>query len=546
MKVLSLHDQLTLVCRRVINLQNQDPLSKTRGCFDRRFWAWKLCDYPEATYQRLILPLCWYMHEEKDPFLKQKAYVAVRLGLEYALKIQHSDGSFDQAYPYERSYGATAFLLHPLLKAYRSISAQYEPFERQSFEKRLYQSAAYLVKYKEFHSFIANHLAGSALALLEAGLFFNDSRFSHSAQELVDMLISNQSSEGWYLEYDGADPGYQTLCVHYLAQFYDLNQDPGLLLSLQNAIHFLSHFAHPDGSFGGEYGSRRTAIYYPGGVALLAKTIPEAASLHDFMLRSIEAGKTVSALEIDDGNLAPLLSSAILTEQENGELASPLEALPCQLAQIDRDFPQAGISIRGNGRYYAVVGISNGGVCKFFAQKDKQLIYNDCGLVLQKKNGKMLTSQHTHLKNSSVSLNKNTISFSVLCSPYARLEQRPATFLLLRIANLTFMRIRFLNELIKKMLVNVLISPSSGGKITRTVKIDFKENAIQIHESLSGRELHNILSITRASAFTAIHMASARYPLSTSWIGGQEELPFHETRGVLSREEEFSFSGKKK
>ncbi len=543
MKVISIHEQLILACRRVINLQNQDPLSKTRGCFDRRFWAWKLCDYPEATFQRLILPLCWYVGEEKDPPLRQKAQLAIRLGLEYALKIQHSDGSFDQAYPHEHSYGATAFLLHPLLQAYQSISSTLNQSEKQSTTEHLYRSAEYLVSHKEQHSFIANHLAGSALALMEAGMVFKDTRFSQSAQELVNLILSKQSPEGWYWEYDGADPGYQTLCVHYLAQIYRLNQEKTLLTSLQRSLDFLTYFAHPDGSFGGEYGSRRTAIYYPGGIALLGNDIPEVANLNVFMLQSIEEGRTVGVNEIDVGNLAPLLSSTILAVQTKNTVPLRAKPLPCQLDQINRDFSMAGLSIRGNSHYYTVIGISNGGICKVFDKKNDQLIYDDCGVILQMKNGAILTSQHTQLNNATVQIDEHNISFSVPLGVFSSMEQAPGKFLLLRIANLTLMRIPFLNELVKKMLVKVLVKPSQARKMVRSLRIAFHDLSIQLDESITGRDLKSIQSISRASGFTAIHMASARYPLTTSGISSQKDMAFEETDDVLFRHEEIRFSG---
>ncbi len=48
MKKITVEEQITLACRRALNLQNQDVLSATCGCFDRRFWAWKLIDYPRS------------------------------------------------------------------------------------------------------------------------------------------------------------------------------------------------------------------------------------------------------------------------------------------------------------------------------------------------------------------------------------------------------------------------------------------------------------------------------------------------------------------
>ena len=64
--------------------------------------------------------------------------------------------------------------------------------------------------------------------------------------------------------------------------------------SLQRSLAFLWHFAHPDGSFGGHYGSRNTRFYYPAGIASLATAAPEAAALDHFMRQSVAIHRVVT------------------------------------------------------------------------------------------------------------------------------------------------------------------------------------------------------------------------------------------------------------
>jgi len=47
-------------CRHLLSAQDRDPFSAAYGCFDRRYWGWKLIDFPEATFQRNVYPLAWY------------------------------------------------------------------------------------------------------------------------------------------------------------------------------------------------------------------------------------------------------------------------------------------------------------------------------------------------------------------------------------------------------------------------------------------------------------------------------------------------------
>jgi len=41
----------------------------------------------------------------------------------------------------------------------------------------------------------------------------------------VQQIYDHQSREGWYEEYGGADPGYQTLCTFYLARLWQYTGD---------------------------------------------------------------------------------------------------------------------------------------------------------------------------------------------------------------------------------------------------------------------------------------------------------------------------------
>ena len=83
----------------------------------------------------------------------------------------------------------------------------------------------------------------------------------------------------WPLEYDGFDPGYETLGIQYLARYWEKTRDARVLASLRRAVAFFAHAVHPDGSVGGAYGSRHTRLYFPAGFEILAGEIPEAASV---------------------------------------------------------------------------------------------------------------------------------------------------------------------------------------------------------------------------------------------------------------------------
>ena len=496
--------------RHLLSEQNRDPYTPTFGCFDRRYWAWKLVDHPEATYQRAVYPLAWLLEQSKTSNLKQKAVLveAIRAGLMFSCRIQHKDGSFDQAFPHEHSYGATAFLLHPLLEAYRSVRDGWSAARQMDIESGLCRAADFLCSHDEAHGLISNHLAGAVLSLLASADFFHAPRYEQRAAELLVHILAHQSPEGWFVEYDGADPGYQTLCLYYLGQVYHLRPDPVLRDALAKAVDFLAWFIHPDGTFGGEYGSRRTAIYYPGGLARLAGEFPLAASMTRFMLKSIAEGQTITAADVDMGNLVPLLSNYALALESRWTDEKPLLPLPYEQADASHDFPQAGLFIRSSKRYYALVGASNGGVLKVYDRKKRTILWNDGGYAGQTVRGAWITTQMTDLSRP-VAADRREIRIE---GPfYAMLHsiQTPVQFVILRLLNLTVMRNLWLGNVIKRLLVSMLISSKKVVPLHLTRIIHFDAESITVTDQLRGRLELRWLAFGRP--FVAIHMASANY-----------------------------------
>jgi hypothetical protein len=511
METFNLHKQIEAACRHLLSEQNRDPYTPTYGCFDRRFWGWKLVDFPEATFQRNVYPLAkWMQQPDRSEQEIQVLTTAVRAGLEYAFNIQHKDGSFDQAFPNEHSYGATAFLLHPLLEAYQAIHDRCTADQKQAFENGLRKAADFLCRYSEEHGHIANHLAGSVLSLLVSAYYFSESHYEEKASELLSSILANQSGEGWFLEYEGADPGYQTLCLYYLAQVYTLRPVPELHAALEKSINFLAWFVHPDGTFGGEYGSRRTSVFYPGGLALLSNEFPLASSITSAMLEAVSEARTVTLNDIDIGNFAPLLSSYILLLDQERISHQLAPDLPCKNGDVSQDFPEAGLYIRGNKNYYAILGVNNGGVFKVFNPQDRTETWDDGGYVGRLANGDYITTQITWY-GRKVNLSGDEIQ---LISPFYKMlrsSPTPLQFIMLRILNLSIMSNIWVGNLVKKFLVDLLISGKKTFPLELTRSIRFKSDRIVLTDVVKATGKIRLQWLMFGRPFVGIHMASARY-----------------------------------
>ena len=499
-------------CRHLLSEQDRDPYSARLGCFDRRYWGWKLVDYPEATYQRNVYPLAWWLKSDRSLSLEEKGTLAdaVTVGLNYATRIQHEDGSFDQAFPNEHSFGATAFLLHPMLEAYQVVKEQCPADDRETIEAGLRKSADFMRLHEETHGFISNHLAGAALSLYAAMDFFHEPRYGERADGLLAHILDHQSPEGWFIEYDGADPGYQTLCLYYLAQIYTKRSGPRLREGLERAIEFLAWFVHPDGTFGGEYGSRRTAIYYPGGIAVLGQEFPMAASMDRFLLKSILNSQTVTLNDVDMGNMAPLLSNYALTLQAGADRKGKIPKLPWQEGYINKDFPGAGLYIRSTPRYYAIVGASNGGVLKIFDRNKGCILWNDGGYVGQLERGNPISTQVTEL-NRTCRASAEEIRIETAFQEMSLSAPTPFQFIVLRLMNITVMRNLFLGNLVKRMLVRMLIRAGKRSPILLTRSIRFERKSIVIRDVLRAARKVSLKWLEFGRPFVSIHMASAHY-----------------------------------
>ena len=494
---------------RALSEQDADPYSSTAGCFDRRYWAWKLVDFPEATFQRLVLPLAIVYRDPQSRFCgRPEVLEAVKAGLACATRLQHTNGSFDQAFPFEQSYGATAFLLYPLLEAARQVEAELTAGERSAIEQTTRRAAGFLCQHGERHGIISNHLAGAALSLVVAGDRYGGPRFDAAASQLVDGLLDRQSPEGWFPEYGGADPGYQTLSLDYLSLLAEHRPSARLSLALDRAVEFLSWFVQPDNTFGGVYGSRRTSLVYLAGLARLSNRNPTAAAMCHALGGAMAKGDIAGPATMDAGNLAPLLTSTAaalpLLRPDAGDLA----ALPCSRHHAHQDFPAAGLSVRSGPAYFMVCGTANGGTVTVFSRPQHRLILDDAGYVGATSDDVRLTTQTTPTRTTV-----DATSIEV-AAPFVRMPTAlptPGRFILLRIANLTLMRHVAVGNWIKRRLVNLLMRHSGDSSLRLVRRVTCDEQGVVITDRIDNPQGLRLKWMKGGQTFSSIHMASAGY-----------------------------------
>jgi len=504
---------------RSISLQDREPLSKTHGCLDRTYWAWKFVDFPGARYQEGVYPLAFVfaVDDGGQGYLGNAKVLAwIEAGLDYWARIQYRDGSFDEAYPYEHSLAATAFTGFYVAEALRLVDGALGAETRERTRAALSRTGQWLVRNDETHGFLTNHLAAAAGALIQIGQLLDEPRFIDRSQYFLDRILNHQSTEGWYEEYGGADPGYQTHATFYLARCWQLTGDEALGGSLDRSVEFLRHFVHADGTLGGEYGSRSTQFVYPAGFEMLAGRNETARWIAARLAKSIRHRRVASLETMDAQNFYPLLNNFLFAHQaakgrdDAAEADRSGRAEPTQSESATVEFPDAGLIKVVRPAYELIVGASKGGVFKVFDRKAGRLVRSDSGFVGRMENGRLVASQALD-RSRRADVDDDRITLEAPFYAVNRTVFRPWTFLVFRLVNLTLARVPAVAYWVKSLLVKVLITRRRSVPLTLERTFMLGQTGVAVQDHLRASRPLPLVSLERQDTFSTVHMGSSRY-----------------------------------
>lgn len=486
---------------RILALADRDPLSQTRGIGDRRFWAWKLTDFANGTLQGPVNGLSALLKmgafgPAVDP---DRIRALVNSMLAATPRLMRADGSFEEALPYEQSYCVTALVVHDHLCAAERLADQADD-RAIELSVALAPAVRFLVRRDETHGFISNHLATAAAALLRWDKLHGDAAARGKAEQLISRILDRQSSEGWFDEYGGADPGYQTLCMTHLADAAAVLNSPQLWDALDRGARFLANFAHPDGSFGGIYASRATRIYYPAAMELLGDRFAQARALADWMRPAIRDQAPVTLSAIDTPNLSPVFNNycqalAVAPAQDPSDPPSP--------ASVGRHWmPEAGLLADIGPNHHSIISARKAVICHW--QEDR-MVLNDTGLVIEAVDGKHLTSQGD--PETGFELDGEHLVLEGKLAARSMPLPNPYNVLILRLLSVSVMRIPAVGALVKRMIAGLLVSArgKSAGRFRRDITLG---RDLSVEDSWEQRDLKRV---SVDEPFSVIHMASSGY-----------------------------------
>ena len=512
---------------RIILMVDKNPFSPTFGCFDREYWHYRTVDFPCAMNQEFCLPLALaYAHPfPHNPFYGKERLKQIVVGsIEFARQHTHADGSCDDYFPYERALGALVFSTYAMTESYRVLELD-RPDLLDFFRLR----GDWLRSHNETGQ-LANHQALAALALYNIYLLTKDPVYAKAADRFRDLTLSWQNEEGWFQEYEGADPGYHSCSIDFLAKLYQKSGDESLRGPLDRAVEFASYFLHPDGSYAGEYGSRNTYHFYPHGFEIWARHNKTAGHIADTVLHQMLPDRR--RYYNDDNRMCAhyvydWMQSWLDYAQDR---PGPLEA---SRKPFEKWFKNARIFVKKTPRYYAVASMAKGGVIKVFDESGP--LYSDTGVMLQTEGGTTLV-QHL-VDDHIVDVDVESGRFKVTGRMAKRRHQlsSPVKQIAFRAMNLSVGR--FSANLVRSSLQKILITGKPRAEVQFTREIVFDDDNVTIHDVIDAAQSDERFTRMAVGAdATSIYVANSntfQESVLLPWIDLQSSLgPLNESRRV--------------
>lgn len=524
----------------VLSLLDTEITSSSRGSFDRTWWCWKFTDFSAPRLQEGVYVLSWLLTSSLapkgsncHPRLLDQANAAIQ----FWGKLQHKDGSFDEAYPFERSLAATAFTGFYVGCAIERLLTCLPQSTLDHGFNSLEKLGKWLDVNGEYHGILSNHLAAAAAALQVSGELLGTDSFLTARNRYLDIIYTHQDKkEGWLQEYEGADPGYQTHAMFYLAEIWKRTKNPHLLHCLQRATQFISWFVHPDGSVGGEYASRGTKFVFPAAFEMLSGEVPLSSAIAIHLRNCLHKGRGIGLEQADIWNFFPLLNNYIFALEASKDLINTEEVLPWKTEGAKITFPQAGLVLGHKAKRLMVCGSGLGGVVKVWDTATTALLYEDCGYAMKAGHGFIVSQTRSVWKE-----NKNTSAFLLLeiKAPFRnvlKIRFNPFSFVAFRLFTLTIGRWPLMAKWLKSLLVFTLIRRKKTYKaqLLRTIYFT-QEGILEIEDTLNG-----VAGIPLPlDKHVPLHMGSTRYKDFISELETKTSCSFPKiiNRGIAYRKE---------
>ena len=256
----------------------------------------------------------------------------------------------------------------------------------------------------------------------------------------------------------------------------------------------------------------------PGGLELLARHLPMAASIADFVGKRFAEGNVVTPLASDDDNLPLLTFSFSVAATAAGPRVADNPLLPCERSDVLTHFDDSRVTVAATPRYFAVTNLSKGGVLRVFDRKKSELAYEDSGFVLETDDSEWVSH---HLGESQVDP-VTDVSRALVKARFAAMKHEvltPLKFMILRVLNLTVFRSIWLGALVRRMIIARLITGRRSGSWTLKRSLSFEESRVVVNDEVAPDMSVRVTFATLERSLLPMHMGSAKYFHTNELIG---------------------------
>jgi hypothetical protein len=487
---------------QILTMLDQNPLSPTYGCGDRQFWLYKSTDFPCGMYGEFALPLALAFSKDfpNNPYHNQERIKQLAVAVIHnQILTSHKDGSNDDFYPNEKAMGSTGFTLFAMAETIRLLN-----ITDDDILEFLHRRATWLATGDESGR-LTNHHALNALGVFMISQTTNDSKLLKSATEIRDRVLSWQTDEGWFPEYGGFDAGYHSFTIGFLAYLRHLSGDDTFTKPLLNAIDLSAELVAPDGTYGGEFGSRNSYHFLPHGFELMAPEYGPARYVADKFLTALKNG-TRSYLDENRTfchyQYNFLMSWIDFADRENCSNWAPKNGI--------KKFPTAGIISVRNDTTHSIISTKKGGTLK--ASTSLAPVASDTGPVIADSANKSYWATSPSSSAPNIIENSDGSISIALDLEFTKIPNtvQATTFriLILRLLNLTVGRLN--PNLLRSFIQHLLINRKKVIGITGKRQIRISENEISIVNELNqSSPIIKLSKIYLSSDLTAIYTASS-------------------------------------
>lgn len=392
--------------KRLYCLLDSSEHSTEFGSFHRNFWHHKQSGFSSAIYQMGAhsMALAYKNSLNNNIFYKdQKILNLIEAALLYTIKIQKSDGSYDEWYLNERGWaGPTGYISHSMADTLKILGEEISIEVKEKVLTSLDKSASFLGEFWEEH-ILYNHIMMALLPIIEIYHLTGNKKHLHNFEKLLNRSKDYfYKDEGWGLEYDGPDIGYQSATISFLAKINKVHPKDELREIVDRSYDFVQHFYFPDASFANGFGSRFTSNLFVHGNEYWAKDNEIADRLALQTREGLELGKILHPCHYEDHYFIYRLPEYIDAFVDSEALKSKESfKLPWEKESLNLYYPKAEILIKKKTENYDLLNIKKGGVLQSYLTDGGDSSTNE-GWWIELKSGEIFSNINSHSLESEV------------------------------------------------------------------------------------------------------------------------------------------------